>query len=70
VGGRDRLLAGARHGQEPLAVAHAREDVALDIGENLADVVPVVVDLFVEQVLHGQEADGRMLAAEGEVGRL
>ena len=40
----------------------------LDVRQHLTEVIPVVVNPFVEQVSHAQEADLRMAPAAPEVG--
>lgn len=54
---------------EALGVPHVRPDIRLDVRQQLAKVVPVVVDPFAEQVLHSQEADPGVMAAAGQVNR-
>src|SRR5437763_888376 len=52
---------------EALAVAHVRPDVGLDVGQDLAEVVAVVMDPFVEEIADRQIADLRMVAAARQI---
>src|SRR5213592_3598681 len=54
--------------RELLTVPHGRPHVRLHVGQRLADVVPVVVDPFLEQVADPQEADLGVLAPTVEIG--
>ena len=45
---------------EPAGVAHLGPDPGLGDGEHLADVVPVVVDPFAEELVDAQRSDRRV----------
>ncbi len=53
--------------REALGVAQVRPGVGLHVGEDLADVVTVVVDPLVEQVDEPQVANGGMIAPMSQV---
>src|SRR6267142_1800653 len=54
--------------RELLRVAHVRPGPGLHIGENLLDVVPVVVHPLLEEIFHAKPPHLGMLAAALEVG--
>src|SRR6266478_5153050 len=53
---------------ELLRIAHVRPGPGLHIGEDLLDVVPVVVHPLLEEIFHAKPPDLGMLAAALEVG--
>src|SRR5262249_11214772 len=55
---------------EALGVAHVGPDERLDVGQDLPEMVPVVVHPLVEEIADPQVPDARMLAAPAEVARL
>src|SRR6478735_1965222 len=55
---------------EPSGVAHLTPDPRLRHGEQLADVVPVVVDPLAQQLVDAQETDSWMLSRAGKVRRV
>ena len=53
---------------EAAGVAHVGPRERLDVGEQLTEMIPVMVDPLVEQVADGQKPDLRVVAPALEVG--
>src|SRR5581483_828016 len=62
------LLRSGLGAREAPGVAHVRPHVGLAVGEDLLDVVAIVVEPLGEEVLDRERADGRMAARAAEVG--
>src|SRR5262245_39562630 len=50
-----------------LTVPHVGPGIGLDVGEDLLEMVPIVVNPLVEEIAHAQVADRGMLAAAPEI---